>query len=225
MTDYKLIFDVESLDGHEGDGTLIVDIREDPNNVPHLDNVLVVARRSGMLVGLFVGFFLQSSALACNFVMLMICQEKYENSMDSNYFTFLCQLSVVVWAIATSLVGVISLLTLRSIMATVLLVSNGITEKGITIDLNSNDACVENDQEKAFDDFLRALENVTLTVDQFFGIGSLLGTGLVWTVTDIILGFKVQVYEGLAIICISLVWYAIAVVYEWQKWKKANTVH
>ena len=68
------------------------------------------------------------------------------------------------------------------------------------------DACKEN-----------FVEKVVSTVDNFFGIGSFMGTGLAWTITDCILGFKSQALQGLFITSLSLLWYAVVIIIEKRK--------
>lgn len=146
------------------------------------DSCLQMSRCCSMVIGLIIGCFIQCSTLGANFMMTTLYGKEV-------YFTESFIIVSLAWCFITSIMGVAVLLFLRSLVVTAFYATNGSRQDESTL--------------AAKEDFMvQVIENI----EQFFAVGSLVGVGMAWTVTDLLLGMKSHVYHSLLTVAIALVW-------------------
>lgn len=146
------------------------------------DNCIQMSRVCSIIIGTIIGTFIQCSTLGANFLMTSM----YGKDV---YFTRSFIVISLVWCFVTSIMGVAVLLFLRSLVVTAFYATNSSRRDEATLEVKENFMIV-------------VIENI----EQFFAVGSLVGVGMAWTVTDILLGMKSHVYHSILTVVIALIW-------------------
>lgn len=103
----------------------------------------------------------------------------------SNSFVY----ASLTWCFMTSIMGVCVLLFLRSLVVTTFYAVNSRDEERHI--LYSKESFM-----------IRVVENV----EQFFAVGSLVGVGISWTVTDLVLGMQSHIFHSVLTVGVALIW-------------------
>ena len=146
------------------------------------ESCLQMSRCCSMVIGFIIGCFIQCSTLGANFMMTTLYGKEV-------YFTESFIIVSLAWCFITSIMGVAVLLFLRSLVVTAFYATNSSRSDEATLEAKENF-------------MMQVIENV----EQFFAVGSLVGVGMAWTVTDILLGMQSHVYHSLLTVFIALVW-------------------
>lgn len=146
------------------------------------DNCLQMSRCCSVIIGTIIGVFIQCSTLGANFLLTTIYGK---DVYFTNYFITVS----LGWCLATSIMGVAVLLFLRSLVVTAFYATNSSKADEATLEAKENF-------------MIQVIENI----EQFFAVGSLVGVGMAWTVTDILLEMNSHVYHSLLTVGIALVW-------------------
>jgi hypothetical protein len=157
---------------------------EGPENVRDMmkESCLQMSRCCSMIIGFIIGCFIQCSTLGANFMMTTMYGKEV-------YFTESFIIVSLAWCFATSIMGVAVLLFLRSLVVTAFYATNSSRSDEATLEAKENF-------------MIQVIENI----EQFFAVGSLVGVGMAWTVTDILLGMQSHVYHSLLTVVIALIW-------------------
>ena len=146
------------------------------------DSCLQMSRCCSIIIGFIIGCFIQCSTLGANFLMTTLYGK------DVYYTQGFIGVSLV-WCFITSIMGVSVLLFLRSLVVTAFYATNSSRQDESTLEAKEN-----------------FMINVIENIEQFFAVGSLVGVGCAWTVTDILLGMESHIYHSVLTIIIALVW-------------------
>ncbi|CAB9525058.1 expressed unknown protein [Seminavis robusta] len=146
------------------------------------DGCLQMSRCCSLIIGFIIGCFIQCSTLGANFMMTTLYGKEV-------YFTETFIVISLAWCFVTSIMGVAVLLFLRSLVVTAFYATNTSRQDEAVLEAKENY-------------MVQVIENI----EQFFAVGSLVGVGSAWTVTDILLGMQSHVYHSLLTVCIALIW-------------------
>lgn len=135
-----------------------------------------------MIIGFIIGCFIQCSTLGANFLMTTLYGKEV-------YYTQGFIGVSLVWCFITSIMGVSVLLFLRSLVVTAFYATNSSRQDEASLEVKEN-----------------FMINVIENIEQFFAVGSLVGVGCAWTITDILLGMESHIYHSLLTIIIALIW-------------------
>lgn len=177
MTSYKLI----------GAKSVAVQTGEEMENAADLremmkESCLQMSRCCSVVIGFIIGCFIQCSTLGANFLMTTL----YGKDV---YFTQEFIFVSLGWCFVTSVMGVSVLLFLRSLVVTAFYATNSSRQDEATLEAK-----------ETF--MIQVIENI----EQFFAVGSLVGVGIAWTTTDVLLGMQTHIYHSMLTVVIALIW-------------------
>jgi hypothetical protein len=129
---------------------------------------------SSLLLGLFVGFFIQFSTLGANCLAIWGNDFVMKSNPDVILFSLL-------WSLFTSAMPVFMLVLIRNLVKITCSAIGSRSEE--------------------------LLEELILQLDCRFGVGTLAGFCVAWTITDVLLGMRAQVAYSLFIIAVAFAWY------------------
>lgn len=184
MTSYRLLSETPETISTEPESKM-TEVREMMK-----ENCLQMSRCCSVVIGVIIGCFIQCATLGANFMMSTMYGQQV-------YYTKSFVTVSLVWCFVTSLMGVSVLLFLRSLVVTAFYATNSSKADEATL------ASKEDFMEKVIDN-----------VEQFFAVGSLIGVGMAWTTTDILLGMQSHVYHSLLTLVVALVWCKFAMAYS-----------
>ena len=177
-TDYKLIAPTKDVAVQTGEPQeMTAEMREAMK-----DSCIQMSRACSIVIGFIIGCFIQCSTLGANFLMSTI----YGKDV---YFTQSFVMVSLGWCFVTSVMGVSVLLFLRSLVVTAFYATNSSREDEARLESKENF-------------MILVIENI----EQFFAVGSLVGVGVAWTVTDVLLGMQSHIYHSILTVFVALVW-------------------
>lgn len=136
-------------------------------------------KRSAIILGLLVGFFIQFSTLGANFLVITIWGDDVVSKSKSDIVTF-----SLMWSFFTSAMAIVILGFLRNLVTIAFgAVSSPLTDKHESL-----------------------LEDMVLHMECRFVVGALVGVCMAWTMTDIFLGMKAQIIYSVVTLVVALIW-------------------
>jgi hypothetical protein len=178
MSSYKLIGDnSRSVAVQAGDYEEAARMRELMR-----DSCLQMSRCCSVIIGFIIGCFIQCSTLGANFLMTTLYGKDVYQTQGFIGVSLM-------WCLVTSMMGVSVLLFLRSLVVTAFYATNTSRQDEATLEVKENF-------------MIHVIENI----EQFFAVGSLVGVGCAWTVTDLLLDMQSHIYHSLLTIGLALVW-------------------
>ena len=156
------------------------------------ENCIQMSRCCSLIIGTIIGVFIQCSTLGANFLMTTMYGQEV-------YFTKSFISISLAWCLVTSIMGVAVLLFLRSLVVTAFYATNSSKADEATLEAQENF-------------MIQVLENI----EQFFAVGSLVGVGMAWTITDLLLGMESHIYHSLLTVVIAMIWCKFAMTYSKQ---------
>merc|ERR1712232_787760 len=133
-----------------------------------------------LILGLIIGFFIQFSTLGANFLVLTLWGKEILMKSRTEVIIF-----SLLWSFFTSFMAIVVLAFLRALVSLIFSTSTKSASFG-KADL--------------------ILEELWLHMECRFVVGALFGVCLAWTMTDILLGMKAQIFYSIITLITSLLW-------------------
>ena len=146
------------------------------------DDCLRMSRFCSIIVGVIVGIFIQASSLGTSLIMTTL----YGKDI---YLTQAFVIVSLAWCLVASAMGVAVMLLLRNLVVTAFYATNSSLQDEATLETKENF-------------MLQVIGNM----EQCFAIGSLVGVGSAWLVTDFLLKMESHACHSIVTVGIALLW-------------------
>ena len=156
---------------------------------------------STVFLGVLVGVVIQLSTMGANFLVLTLHEKDNESDPSSNSYPSSKNIIIFsfLWSLFTSSMAFIFLGFIRSLIK-------------VGYDKISPSHISEEESNAEIDEII-------LNVECRFVVGAMVGVCMAWTVTDLILGLKAQIFYSIIVLATALVWCQIMMKFFSRKTK------
>ena len=182
MTSYKLISDMPSSSSSSNNTAQAVAETEEQIMTMMEESCLNMSKFCSIAVGMIIGIFIQASSLGTSLIMTTLYGK---DVYTTNAFVVVS----LAWCLVAAIMGVVVMLLLRNLVVTAFYAVNSSIRDAATLDAK-----------EAF--MLQVISNM----EHFFAVGSLVGVGVAWLVTDFLLKMEGHACHSVVTVGLALVW-------------------